>query len=88
MKRLSLSVCILVASTLTAQSDDMDKYRPEPAGPQSDFDRAMKEAPDKAREPKEYNPPDPHEGCLKIDKDVSVGGKIDPPEVNVRTTIP
>jgi hypothetical protein len=83
-----LSALAFLAIAAPAYCDDLDRYIPERPGPQTDFERAIEELPDRAREPEKYSPPDPHEGRLKVDKDYSVGGSIDPPEVNVRTTTP
>ena len=50
----------------------------------SDFERAIEKAPLAAREPKEYHPPNPHEGRYPVTKDISVGGTANPPSVNIK----
>ena len=65
----------------------LDKYKPKPAAPKSEFDRAIERAPEEARKAPSYTPPNPHEGRYQIPKtDYSIGGKVNPPEINVRTT--
>lgn len=92
MKKYSL--LIITAYTLVLFSNqslaaDLQDLNPTGAPPkyQSNFDRAMEQAGKNAGKAPPYTPPDPHKGRYKIkNTDYSVGGKIDPPSINVRTT--
>lgn len=73
-----LSGCMSISGVSAA--GDFDRYKPHSTPrPQSDFDRAVQDAPDRARQSPAYAPPDPHGGRLQIpDTDVSVGGGMNP----------
>ena len=88
--RISLAVLVLSGVGQWANAEDLSRYTPNTTPTQkSDFDRAMEQAPERARQPPPYTPPDPHEGRIPVPgHDLSVGGGIDPPSVNVRTTTP
>jgi hypothetical protein len=89
-KLFTVVSCLIVSLSLTWSSVlAVDPYYREPIKPKSDFDRAMEQIAKDAKKDPPYTPPNPHEGRLQIPgTDYSVGGKVEPPTVNMKTTIP
>ena len=85
MKNIIATSILLALSSNVCLADP--KYVPQLNYNKSDLDRAMEQVQKDARKDPPYTPPNPHEGRIKIPgTDYSVGGKTEPPTVDVKTT--